>query len=357
MATKTTTKKKTTKKKAPAYKGEAKKLANAQYAGTIEQLGRNKGTNRRQYDEYVTQRQEALGKQLGSDRLATEITGNVVSGLKGQSMAEFDRVKQQNDAARQLRDQATSAANSNALANYEAEMKARGISEPQAAAMKANLETQQGYTQGLDAIDRSYQDRNQLVAGQTFDTQKIRAQQLGNVFEANARATATSDFNEKYNTYVEKRDALAAEISKAKLDRGATYLNTYLTMKKEAQQRAAEKAANQLSASVAMGKQASSDYFDQIAADQAQQRIGISQQNANRSDRKYLTDLQNQVNNFGLSKAKAIAQAKKDGVQLPDDFWDKVTGTGAGAPKTKTERVWDSTSHKYVTRTRTIGSK
>lgn len=335
------------KKKTPAYKTEAKKLANAQYAGTIEQLLRNKGTNRRQYDEYAVQRQESLGKQIASDRVATEITGNVISGLKGQAMEGYARSNANNDAARQLRDQATSAANSNALANYEAEMKARGITAPQAAAMKGNLETQQGFTKGVDAIEQSYQGANQKIAEQTFDTQKIRSAQLGNVFEANAKATATQDFNEKYNTYTQKRDDYAAEIAKAKLDRGATYLNTYMTLKKEAQQRAAEKAASQLSAAVAQGKQASSDYFRQLGADQAQQRIDISKQGASLNQDKFLASLQKDVYNGKISGVKAVASLNKQGMPVPQWLNDIIAAKPESAKKNY--KYYDPRKGTYTT--------
>lgn len=337
MATKKKSTKKSTKKpkKPPAYQTEAKKLTDAEWAGILEQLNMNSATNTRGYNEWTKQRQGSLAKQIGSDRLATEITGNVVTGLKGQAMGEFDRSAANNQAARDIRDASNQARNSNALTNYEAEMKARGISADQQAAMSANFKTQQDLTSGLDAIDRSYQDNIKKSAGQLYDMAGIQTKQFGNAFESNARAEAQANFNEHYNSYVEKRDTIAADLAKAKKDKGAAYLNTYMTLKKEAEQRAAEKAAAKLSAQVSMAKQASSDYFRSVSADQAQQRIDISKD-------KYLSGLQKDINSGKISAVNALIKAQKAGVTVPDDFW-----TALGIPKPKISTKNPKTGKPY----------
>jgi hypothetical protein len=316
--------KKPAKKKSGGIKGLARKLSNAEYAGAIERTFITRRLNSRQYEEYIPQRQESLAKQIGSDQLASQITQNTIGGLKGEAMEEFKRAAAASEATRQLRNQTKSGINSNALSNYEAEMRARGLDPALTEQMKSNFQTQQGFSDDLDNINRDYATGTQQRAGSVYDTLKMQAAMRGNSAESNARAQAQEDFTEKYNSYTTTRDELNGQLAELKKNRGSSYLNTYLTLKKEAEQRKAEMAQSQLEAAVSMGKQASADYFRQADLDLKTSKAASENSRANAKldldKQKFLDSVQRGVDRKTIDWAKVYLDAKKKGIELPPEF-------------------------------------
>jgi hypothetical protein len=312
----------------------AKKLSDAEFAGILEQLDINQQTNRKQYENYVPQRQDSLAKQIGSDRLATEITQNSVGGLKGEAMDNFRRAAEANAATQAVRKSTQAAQNANTLTNYEREMRAYGLSPERVEEMKGNFQTQQDYQGKLDEIQTKYAGDSSTNAGRLYDVLKVQAAIQGNSAEAGARAQAQTDFNEKFNTYTTTEGQLAGEVAKAKKDRGSSYLNTLMTLKKEKEQADAERAQAQLEAAVSMGKQASSDYFKQAGLDLKGQEISLkadtAKSNSELAKQKFLHTIQKDVDSGTINWAKVWLDAKSKGITLPPQFAGPAK---AAAPK------------------------
>lgn len=256
------------KKKGKSLKAQAKELAWAEYGGAIGQVSDTRTGNRNQYDSYTKQRQESLSRQLGSDQQTNSIVGNTITGRKGEALGALSESIKKAELTKGVRDQVIQAQNANALSNYEAEMAARGLSTDQVEGMKANQAKSNDFRSQLDSIQAESANSAAKRTGSVYDILATQNAQAGTSAAAGARAQAQSDLTNQFNQYTSKDSELAAESAKLKKDRGSSRLNTYMTLKKEHQQRKAEKAQLALEQHIAglknsqeMAKVASSDYF------------------------------------------------------------------------------------------------
>lgn len=315
-------KKKPAKAKPKTLKDQAKELTDAQYAGALGQLKDTKQSNINQYNRFTTERKTSLDSEIGSNNQTGQIVQNAIAGRKGQAIAAAKEEFQKQEMARSLRDQAVQAENTNALSNYEALMKSRGLEPSQVAEMSANFKTTQDFTGQLDAINRKSSNDTELAAGTAMDTLATQAQMANFNAQANARGNAQRDFNTQYNNTLTENEKVAAELAKTKLDKGSSQLNTYLTLKKEYQQRKAEEAQSRLEAAVAMGKQASSDYFKEANLGLATTKAANAQSNADRNfglkQQEALNKWKVQADKGTLDQAKFHAFLKKNGITLTD---------------------------------------
>lgn len=305
------TKPKKPKKKPKTLKQQAKELSNAEYAGVIGQIGDTRTSGRNQYDRFTKDRQDSLARQIGSDRQTGEITGNVITGLRGESIGALDKAIAARNAATSARNETIQAQNSEALSNFEAEMKARGLDAGAVEGLKQGMATQQGYRGRLSEIEAQGAEDQKSAAGRLYDVLSSQNETSKLNAEARAKAAAQADFSKQYGDYLTKDEALAADLAKAKKDRGSSYLNTYMTLKKEYQQRKAEEAANKLSAAVSMGKQASSDYFKQARLDLDTQKFGLD-------TKKFEQQIMRDIQNGTISQAKAIKDLKAAGMTMSE---------------------------------------
>jgi hypothetical protein len=201
-------------------------------------------------------------------------------------------------------------------------MKSRGLEPSQVAAMTANMKTDQDFTSQLDAINRKSSADTELAAGTAMGTLATQAQMANFNAQANARGNAQRDFNTQYNNTLTENEKIAAELAKTKLDKGNSQLNTYLTLKKEYQQRKAEEAQSRLEAAVAMGKQASSDYFKEAKLGLDTAKFDYTK---TKGDREFNLKQQDALNKWKvqadkgiLDKAKFQAYLKKNGITLDE---------------------------------------
>jgi hypothetical protein len=310
------------KKKPLSLKAQAKQLTDSQYAGILGQLEDTQRNNINQYNRYTTERKNSLNSEIGSNNQTGQIVENAIAGRKGQIIAASRDNYAKQELSRAARDQAVQAENTNALTNYEALMKSRGLDPSQAAEMTQNLKTTQGYSAKLDEINRTSAADTEAAAGTAMDTLATQAQMANFNAQSNARGAAQRDFNTQYATTLTENEKIAAELAKTKLDKGNANLNTYLTLKKEYQQRKAEEAQMRLEAAVSMGKQASSDYFReaklgldtakfQYSKSKGDREFGLKQQEA-------LNKWKVQADKGTLDQAKFHAYLKKNGITLSD---------------------------------------
>lgn len=310
------------KKKPKTLKEQAKELTDAQYAGALGELEDTRASNINQYNRYVNDRKASLNNELGSNDQTGQIVQNAIAGRKANALANAKAEYDRSELVRQTREQAVQATNTNALTNYEALMKSRGIDPTQVESMKANLATQLGFSQRLDEINRKDEAATVAEAGTAMDTLATQAQMANFNAQANARGRAQTDFNMQYNNTLTQNEKIAAELAKTKLDKGSAELNTYLTLKKEYQQRKAEEAQARLEAAVAMGKQASSDYFKEAKLQLDTRKVDNAQANADRNftlkQQEALNKWKVQADKGILDKAKFQAYLKKNGIYLAD---------------------------------------
>jgi hypothetical protein len=330
------------KKKPLTLKQQAKQLTDSQYAGTLGQLEDTKKSNINQYNRYTTERKTSLNSEIGSNSQTGQIVQNAIAGRKGLVIAKAKEEYQKQELSRAARDQAVQAENTNALTNYEALMRARGLEPTQSADMANNLKTQQGYSQRLDEINRKSSSDTEAAAGTAMDTLATQAQMANFNAQANARANAQRDFNSQYANTLTENEKISAELAKTKLDKGNANLNTYLTLKKEYQQRKAEEAQMRLEAAVSMGKQASSDYFKEAKLGLDTAKFDYSK---TKGDRDYKLKEQEALNKWKvqadkgtLDQAKFHAYLKKNGITLSDlpkalkKYATKITITSPSNP-------------------------
>jgi hypothetical protein len=305
----------------------ADKLTNAQYAGALGQIGDTRVSNRNQYNRFVEDRGNSLKGELGSNNQTGQIVLNAIQGRKANAIAAAKASAEKQDLARSIRDKAVEAENTNALSNYEALLKARGMDPSQTAAMAENYKTGQGFSAQLDAINRKDTADSEAAAGTAMDTMASQAQMANFTAQAQARANAQKDYSSNYQTHMTEDEKLAAELAKTKLEKGSSRLNTYLTLKKETAQRKAEEAQARLAAGVSMSKQASSDYFKELAANQNQQKIDISAEKVKISSKaaqqKFLATQSSSLNKNKIDIARVEIAAKKAGVTLAPNWWEK----------------------------------
>jgi len=265
---------KASKKKSPAkpkvnkYEKQADELAKKQFAGSLKELEMGRETNTRNYTQQKTDRATALSNELASNKTAGAITTNTISGLRGQALAQFAKDTATQKALSDARTGVENAVNTDALTQYQEQMKARGIDPAQAEIMTSALKTQQGYGQELDSIRNNAAVSSEQLARQMYDMAGINAQGQQNRTAAQAENAANKDQTAAYAAYSGKDAELAGALAKTRLDQGSTAANTALTLRKEAALRKQEKAQLRLERHVAglknaeaMAKVASSDYF------------------------------------------------------------------------------------------------
>lgn len=307
-------------------KADAGELTDKQYAGVLKEIDDSRANNRSNYEDWLAKRQESLKNELASNVTAGSIVQNVLLGLKSKAMASYDAQQQAREATQAVVRENTQANNQQALLNFEQEMQSRGIQKgEQRNQMEAAFNKQLSFSDELNNIRNELEKTTQTNREEMSNAYVGQAANAQTTAQTGAQARASEEMNEQYSAYNERRQTLDTAAAKAKLDKESSYLNTFLTLKREAEQRKAEAAQAKLEAAVAMGKQSSSDYFREA--------------DLQLDTQKFLHGVQMDEKNLTLNTRKQDAKEKMGGLKPPPKP-KKYTFTSPSAPAYAQRMYW-----------------
>lgn len=286
-------------------KDQAKELTDKQYAGIEKEIEDSRKNNLSNYEDWVKQRQASYASEVASNTTAGSIVQNVLLGLKGKAMEGWNAQEAARVATQAVVKAANQATNQKALADFQAQMEARGISAGGTRdQMEAGFAKQLGFADELDAIRNTLNQKTQNTREEMSNAYVGQAANATTMAQGNAAARAAADMNQQYSEFNQRRQTLDTAAAKTALDKGSAELNTYLTLKREAEQRKAEQQQAQLEAAVAMGKQSSADYFREA-------ELGLDTQ-------KFLHTVQRDTDRLTLDTRKQDAKEKIAGITYPN---------------------------------------
>jgi hypothetical protein len=158
-----------------------------------------------------------------------------------------------------------------------------------------------------------------------------------------AKGLAQSELMGLYNTYLQKKMELEGERTVTEKERGDYIVQTELTLKEQARQRAAQKAAAALQASIAAGNLGYK--YDSLAARQENFQVTTQYKYDALSQKAAQSAITNDLKAQGLSAsvAKALAaQGSKDrefGLKLDKFNWDQWKYKNP-QPKSTNDAAW-----------------
>lgn len=296
------------KKKTNKYLAEATRLAKSRYSAAFEQIAANTRSNLTAYNTGASQRIASLNKELGSMEAAHKATQTELKNLGTQTGTLYQQALAQ---SQETGKQAIADQNSRAtglMTSLQSERAARGLEST--TGTENNFASNLG-KQGelLSAINQSNQGaltRQGANAQAMLSGIQGSEMLLDTTHKSAAKGLTQSDLMNLYNTYLQKKMDLEGERTVTEKERGDYIVQTEMTLKEQARQRAAAKAAASLQASIASGnlnykyealKTNTQITYDKMAASKAQK------------------DIENQLKRDGLSAsiAKSLAaQASKD---------------------------------------------
>jgi hypothetical protein len=334
------------KKKKNKYLAEATRLADSRYSAAFEQIAANTRSNLTAYNSGAGQRVTSLNKELGSMQAAHVATQGQLKGLETQTGTLYQQAlaKSQESGS-----QAQAKQNSMAtglMTSLQSERAARGLETT--TGTESNLASNQG-KQGelLSAINQSNEGAltRQGTAAQGM-MKGIQGSEmlLDTSHKSAAKGLAQSELMGLYNTYLQKKMELEGERTVTEKERGDYIVQTELTLKEQARQRAAQKAAAALQASIAAGNLGykyealgvNTQYkYDSLAAKTAQndiqnefKRMGLSNSMSKDLYNRSVTNakLQLAIDKFGFDKQKWQALQGKGGKSVNDLISELIAG-------------------------------
>jgi hypothetical protein len=327
------------KKKTNKYLAEATRLANSRYSAAFEQIAANSKSNLAAYDQGALQRRQGLNRELGSMEAAHKATQGTLKGLETQTGTLYQQAMSQ---SQESGNQALAAQNSRAtglMTSLQSERAARGLDTT--TGTENNFASSQGkQSELLSSINQLNQGALSRQGTNAQDTMKgMQASEmfLDTTHKSAAKGLAQSELMNLYNTYLEKKMSLEGERTVTEKERGDYIVQTEMTLKEQARQRAAAKAAAALQASIAAGNlgykyealNVNTQYkYDSLSARTAQNDItnklkeaGLSNKMANDLYSRSLnsTKLQLALDKFGFEKQKwTTLQGKSGGKSVND---------------------------------------
>lgn len=338
------------KKKTNKYLAEATRLANSRYSAAFEQIAANSRSNLSAYNTGSTQRITNLNKELGSMEVAHQGAqkGLTALGVQTGTLYQQALAQSQNDAQKATAQQNSMA---NGLAtSLQSERAARGLDTTTGAesrltdsSVKQNelLASIQGLNQG--ALTRQGANAQDLMT--SF---KVSEGFLDTTHKSAAKGLAQSELMSLYNSYLQQKQQLEGERTVTEKERGDYIVQTEMTLKEQARQRAAAKAAAAAQAAIAAGNlgykyealKVNTQYkYDSLSAKSAQKDIenqlkkaglkasiakGLATQSLNNSK------FQLALDKFGFDKQKWAAIQNKGGGGSVNDLIRELTAAYNG---------------------------
>jgi hypothetical protein len=274
-------------------------------------------TNKEQYDTANTRRTQALNDELASTSKAGEITGNVLSGLKERALGAMGKNSEQQSAIAKARQESEQGSRTQKLSTFQAALEARGM-DPKGAETQ-NLMSQFGdnvnYGTALDEVRAKYESGNTENANMMYDALKGQAGMMTNQSAGNARSAYNRDSQSTFDAYTARRNELEGNVAKTKAEQGASELNTYLTLKKESDQRKAEEAQAKLENAVAMGKLSSDNYFKEAGLGIDRERLSQGAERLSQGATKLNQSEQNMLHKWKMDTDKLTLEKRKQYVK------------------------------------------